>query len=487
MSSILRMSIAGTDYIKPRLPVGCGFDVVLGEFVEGIHGESILVGGMPVLGGISGPGNVGKSTTAIFTIASALDKLLEGIKWGNPELYKQLPEMVNHYDPENNVSRSRLISLTKNFKNLKDEDMVNRLWVTSDGTVLNGSEWFKATHAFTEMKADPKNRKKLELPMPWLNNAKTGCATIPFPTFLLLDSMSDFRTEASKETMEDLLAGKGGDTLYLRLANYKYTMMSWFQDMAPASGTFMTFTAHIGDIKNMQSGPGPKVDKRPLKNYKADKEAKHIPRNWNTALLSIHDAQSDRNLFDKDGTEYPDPDTAVEVGNAIDQDLKEVTFKQLRGKTGMSGMSLTIVISQREGVLEGLTNFHRIKTNDRFGITGNNTHYVLDLCPDVKISRTTVRKKLKDIPKLARAAEITSDLLLMQMSMRCALPPEYLMITPQKLYDDIKALGYDWDMILEKTRGWHTVYNDAPNHELKFLSTLDLLKMRVGKYKPFWL
>jgi len=60
-----------------------------------------------------------------------------------------------------------------------------------------------------------------------------------------------------------------------------------------------------------------------------------------------------------------------------------------------------------------------------------------------------------------------------------------LMCTPKELYEDIKKLGYDWDMILSETRGWNTI--DEYNKKYpKFLSTLDLLKNRIGKYTPYW-
>ena len=54
----------------------------------------------------------------------------------------------------------------------------------------------------------------------------------------------------------------------------------------------------------------------------------------------------------------------------------------------------------------------------------------------------------------------------------------------KELDEDIKKLGYDWNVLLE-TRGYWT-----PNqyeHPIPFLSTVDLLKMRVGKYTPYWL
>ncbi len=59
-----------------------------------------------------------------------------------------------------------------------------------------------------------------------------------------------------------------------------------------------------------------------------------------------------------------------------------------------------------------------------------------------------------------------------------------LYCTPQELYDDLKAKGFDWDVLLN-TRGYWT-YLDDPN-PLPFLSTMDLLRMRTGEYFPYWM
>ena len=63
--------------------------------------------------------------------------------------------------------------------------------------------------------------------------------------------------------------------------------------------------------------------------------------------------------------------------------------------------------------------------------------------------------------------------------------PEGLMCTPKELYEDLKAKGYDWNTLLENTRGYWTFDND--NQPLQFLSTMDLLNMRAGTYHPYWM
>ena len=65
-----------------------------------------------------------------------------------------------------------------------------------------------------------------------------------------------------------------------------------------------------------------------------------------------------------------------------------------------------------------------------------------------------------------------------------SLKDEDLMCTPKELYEDIKKLGYDWNELLD-TRGYWTL--DQYKNKVPFLSTVDLLKMRKGIYKPYFI
>jgi len=80
--------------------------------------------------------------------------------------------------------------------------------------------------------------------------------------------------------------------------------------------------------------------------------------------------------------------------------------------------------------------------------------------------------------------QITSDLLQLKTYHR-HLGDEDLLCDPKELYKDLKEMGYDWDKLLD-TRNWVTV--DQYSDKVKpFLTTIDLLKMRKGLYKPYWL
>jgi hypothetical protein len=141
-----------------------------------------------------------------------------------------------------------------------------------------------------------------------------------------------------------------------------------------------------------------------------------------------------------------------------------------------------LIFSQEEGVKVGLSEFYYIKQYDRFGIEGNDRNYHLSLCPDINLSRTTVRGKIDSSAKLRRALEITSEMC--QMHNLWHNLPAGLLCTPKELYDDLKAKGYDWDQLLA-TRGYWVFDNDK--HPIPYLSTMDLLNMRAGLYKPYWM
>jgi hypothetical protein len=173
-----------------------------------------------------------------------------------------------------------------------------------------------------------------------------------------------------------------------------------------------------------------------------------------------------------------------------DTDLCSVMIRNLRSKTGQSGRVLELIVSQSEGVLPGLTEFHSLRENDWFGINGDIKNCSLVLYPEQKLTRTTVRDLIESDKKLSRALNITSELGQMHLfwpihQFDSQYKKQGFVCSAQELYDDIKKAGYDWDMILTHTRGWWCPIGMF--EDLLFLSTMDLLKMRAGLYHPYWL
>ncbi|EKD89654.1 MAG: hypothetical protein ACD_33C00015G0001, partial [uncultured bacterium] len=191
---------------------------------------------------------------------------------------------------------------------------------------------------------------------------------------------------------------------------------------------------------------------------------------WQTVNSSLLNNQTTK------GPEYPKTRDTIDEGS---QDLNIVTVKQLRNKSGPSGMSIEIIVSQLEGILPSLTEFHYIKENDRFGLEGSNIAYNLILYPSVKLARTTVRQLIDTDAKLRRAIKITADLLQIKQIYK-----QYDITVPDvaDLYKKISE-KYDWNILLE-TRDYWTFNNYE--HKVPFLSTLDLIEMYNDRYIPFW-
>jgi hypothetical protein len=179
--------------------------------------------------------------------------------------------------------------------------------------------------------------------------------------------------------------------------------------------------------------------------------------------------------------EYPWDNSAAMQG---DTDLAVITMMNIRGKNGMSGIPIDVIVSQSEGVLESLTEFHYCKSNNRFGLGGNLQNYYMELMPETKLSRTTVRQKLNKDYRVRRAVQFTAELLQLHQFHR-EIDPE-LLCDAKTLFDDLTAMGYDWNTLLE-TRGYWVFEEELKEHPRQFLTTMDLLRMRLGRYVPFWL
>jgi len=59
-----------------------------------------------------------------------------------------------------------------------------------------------------------------------------------------------------------------------------------------------------------------------------------------------------------------------------------------------------------------------------------------------------------------------------------------LNLNPAQVYETIKEMGYDWNILLA-TRGYWLIDQYNPG-TTPFLSTVDLLMMVKGKYHPWW-
>ena len=468
--------------LRPMVNLGGLFDIPVGSYFSGANGESILNGGLCPIFVIAGPKHTFKTTLLAYIIAQALNRIDSSL--------------VSINDTENTLYYSRINGLINNerFPNIceiehGDENLppeLRRLFITSRAD-MEGDVYFN----YIKNKAFEKKKvKMLYQTTPFLDSKDNFIKMLP-PTISATDSFSSMSVTAIEERIGGNNIGDSkNNTKWLNEGAAKAQLVGQLPNLAANYGMYFILTVHTSD--NFDELQGQYAPKKPRLVY----AKKGLKLSGSVAALEkfanvIYEIQTIKPLDQQTGgVRYP----LIESDRSQDcTDLLEIKLCVIRNKHGNSGAILPLVLSQREGYLPHLSQFHYIKDNDshkNFGIEGNDRFYNLTLCPDVKLQRTTVREVIDGDYKVRRALEITSQLLQIKMTWN-DLPGD-LMCTPKELYEDIKTKGYKWEEILE-TREWWKFNESNPDYPFQtdcdrnYLSTMDLLKMRKGIYHPYWI
>lgn len=463
---MIQFNIAKRVLPKPYINVGSLLDIPTANIVKGVKGEYFINGGLGPITAIVGAGNNFKSTILHYMLLAAASRVREAT-----------PTNMVTYDTEMNMSLDRLEGLASNFDNLRDNIITgeNPIWSITDKQ-LPGNEFAVEVNNYTEAKIKDKS-VKIDY-QPFTNPYDKKTLNMNIPTFIEIDSLSELEGKTSMEMLSKDLDGSDTNTFALKQGLFKSKFLSTVPVMATESNTYFLCTAQLGEKNEMKSGPA--MFNQPTKELQFLKQGEHIkgvsPKFFFLTHVAMY-AHTASLLINQTTklAEYPLEDEAQR------SDLNIVRLTQLRSKNGPSGYTISIIVSQSEGVLPSLTEFHYIKENNRYGIEGSNTSYHLDIYPEVNLSRTTVRTKLNTDKKLRRAVNILAEL--HQLSIFQTQLRDYF-CSPKELYEDIKKLGYDWDILLN-TRGYWTL--DQYDNKVPFLSSIDLLRMRKGEYTPYFL
>lgn len=448
--------------VKIMLSVGCLFDIPTGTYLDGIHGEKILNGGIGALNGIVGVGNCFKSTITHYQSLTAAYRA-------------HGQSSIITYDTESNIHPWHLSELSVYATG--DDWIAQERWSVTDRSLYEGDAWYDIFKDFMKAK---KGDKSLLVDTKYRDRNGKPLKTI-IPTLAEVDSFSKFSTSDVVKMQDDNKLGeKGANTMHMRQGLQKSRFLDETPSYATGSSTYIMLTAHFGEKIEMDPY-APTLKK--LQYVKQGQAIKGVPSNFTFFMNTCWQALSAKPLVDGDRAPlYP---RSSDDRTSKDTDLNEVDLLQLRCKSGPSGNEIKIIVSQTEGVLPSLSEFHYLKTNKRFGLPGNDREYQCALLPGVTLTRTNIRNNLSANKRLARAINICSELLQMiKMWYPKKKLEERLVCTPEELYTGIQAQGYDWEMILGMTRGYTSF---DPEHPLLELSTMDLLRMRIGEYHPYWL
>lgn len=454
--------------VKAMINIGALLDVPTGIWLTGIHGEKVLNGGLAFLTGLTGIGNNFKSTIMHYMLMSAMARIA-------PQMHTNCAS----YDTELNMHEQHIRDLSKSFEYFKDKDVFNdQYWSITDLTRYKANKWYEILKEYLNQK---QKEKELLVNSPFVDrNGKLMPMIVP--SFGEIDSFTEFQSDSEAKLLEENELGESGaNTYHMRAGLIKARFLSEAPVVTAAGYHYLAMTAQLGkEGPAMQTGPMPAQPIKKLQFLKNGDKMKQVTDKFTFATQNCWHCYNAAPLINQNtkAAEYPTSKVESTTG---DTDLMLVTLRQLRSKSGLTGYTLELVVSQREGVMPSLTEFHFLRTNKQFGMEGNLINYCMALYPDCKLSRTVVRDKLASDAKLRRAVNISSELLQMRIFQKFE---DDFWCDPKTLYDDLKAKGYDWDMLLQ-TRGWWTINNDT--YPQPYLSTYDLLNMRKGRYHPYWL
>lgn len=451
------------DY-RPVLNVGGLLDIPTGHYITGPNGESILLGGLSTLTGIGGRGNTFKTTIMLFMFLRAMDRYRgEG--------------MV--YDTEMTLSHNRIQQIADEvFENLTIDDVspTSPNFVLTDKTKYSGNQIFDLVKA--QLK-DHKNDKDVKVTFP-VRDTEGNKIRVPLPVLWAIDSFSQFSTESQEKLQEGDIGSSSRNIEAARDGMAKNQFIMELPGVLAKNGAFGFLSAHVGDEVQIDAFDPPS---KKLAHMKQGIKFKNVPEKFTFLTNNCWYAYKSEPLVNNNtkGPEFPrDGDDNMKN----DPDLMVVYLTTVRGKGGMSGFTLPMVVSQKEGMLPSLSEFYYIKAMERFGLGGNQQRYHLELYPEVTMQRTTVRSKINEDPKIRRALEITSELCQMK-HLWIGEEDHDLVCEPGVLYEDLKKAGYDWDILLD-TRGYWVFEEQQKQQSKPFLSTKDLLRMRRGEYHPYW-
>lgn len=462
----LQMPVRVIEPIKPMLNIGACLDIPTGTIVKGRYGESILNGGLGMLTGVTGTGNMYKSAIMNYMIAQCLGR------------HKH--STATTYDTEMNIHEDRLRSLYNSLEDTDGEDFVGMgRWTVTDRTIYSGDEYYDILKDYMEDKA--KNVGDILVDTPFVSRNGDSYVKIPYPTFGSIDSLSEFTT-ADVIKMQDAnkLGDNGANMLYMQQNRQKNRLLMEVPELAGSSYNYMLFTAHMGDKFSMNPMAPPKKD---MQFMNQDIKFKGVPEKFRFLMNNCWWAFKSSLLIHRDTKAPMFPSDKNENERAGSTDLNVVTIRQIRGKSGPSGINIMLVISQATGLDPTMTEFYNLLENGKFGFGGNNINYFMELYPECKLSRTTIRGKVETDYKLRRAINITSELDQMRYFWN-----GYFDLIPsmQELYEGLKALGYDWNMLLE-TRGFYLLGDADTTHPRRYLHSWDFVRMLKKEYVPYWM
>lgn len=481
------------EVVRPRFNCYTIIDHALGSYELGEDGLYYNNGGFAHIMAITGRGNVFKTML--------LDYLIMTI------LLRYSAEWASKYDTEVSAQLERLdtaiysVFLANGWDYNPETDNVLRMILelgnynlcSSDS--LPGEDWW-SQYIRDEVEARFKQYAKGQnlRVTPFLDPIRKKLKAIINPWLYSVDSMSEFHTSAIEAARDKSDIGTSDqNALAAQDPKQKADMMSRWPTALARGGMYLGFTGHLNDGLTM--GKQDANTGKLLDDFKGDVKVAGVPKRALTFLVnaflcatSSGELKQPQTYNSKTGTNDPMFPTFRNKSMASSvNDLKIIRYTQFRAKGGPTGVKFDLIFSQEEGFKAGLSLWYYLKevlTND-YGFTRSGHFYALDILPETKFGRTTIRDMVEDDKRLLRALQITAGLAYYTNNNH-RLPCKYR-LTPAELYEKIIEQGYDWNEIIDNTVEYWMFMDQIDKKSKKTITVRTLLGMAFDECKPKFL
>ena len=360
------------------------FDLATGTYVPGVDGKWYLSGGLTQhINAFVGPNGAFKSTFACAMIMRAANICYDS------------EVLIN--DTENSLDKDKHRAVMMG-EELTHDDIANRVvWLSGANYTLDST--YKLIQSICEKKLAAK--KEYLVKSPFLDE-KTGKALeIWKPTYIFVDSLTELTSDAEDEMLNGAKMKNLSDanTAMMLDGNKKTLFIRAMKTLCMRYGLVFVVTGHFDKVMQMDMyNPTPKDTTFSKQDWKTKGVGSKLKFN-----ASLYVRTSTTPLLDSN------KEPLYGVGSGPVKDVMEIDIVIERSKTASAGNVLPFVATQTSGVLNAVTNYNYLRTNDYDGLAGNKQKQQVGLLPNVTISRNTIRSLTESNYELRRALEIAAQ------------------------------------------------------------------------------
>jgi hypothetical protein len=383
--NIMKIMNAVSTELAPNLNTGTIFDLMTGQFQLGKNGY-YCNGGLNFTTGITGSNSCFKSTC----IQSFVTRILN--------IYPD--STLNYYETELHLKDlNRFDQVKGSHTSVKDRIILHS---ATEYDLIQQNEFIKNL-----IETKMKHEKDLTIETPFLSERTGQPLRMMIPTIIVIDSFSNASSIVEQDLYDSTALGDSKQNIiYMRDGLIKTSFLRNILPKAAKASVYLVFVVHKGkktDIGQNAFIPQPKD----YQFMKQDEKLKNVGANFQYLMMTLINAASIKTLVDSE------KDCLYPSESDVSKELSEVTYTVVKCKGNTSGTSIPFIMSQYQGFLDSITNFHYLKLLKDYGIQGKGK-YNLKLYPTLSFTRKDIRNHLKNNYEFERALDLTAQLAYIQ-------------------------------------------------------------------------